>query len=174
MLAPYPPADERALDDAAERDFALVQEIITGIRNIRNEYKVEPARLIAATVAAGERAALIEGQRPLIARLARVAADQLAVVGRLGARPEGAAALVVQDVEVFLPLAGLIDLEAERARLRKELEAAEADIARREGRLANQGFVAKAPEQVVQRERDGLVTVRATADRLRERLAQLG
>jgi len=81
---------------------------------------------------------------------------------------------VVRDVEVFLPLAGMIDLEAERARLRKELAAAEADIARREGRLANAGFVQKAPEHVVQRERDGLAAVRATAERLREQLAQLG
>jgi valyl-tRNA synthetase len=174
MLAAYPQADEGALDDAAERDWALVQELITGVRNIRNEYKVEPARIIPATVLAGERAALIDGQRALIARLARVADDQLAVVASLDAKPEGAAALVVQDVEVFLPLVGLIDLEAERARLRKELDAAEVDIARREGRLANEGFVAKAPEAVVRRERDGLAAVRATAERLRERLAQLG
>ncbi|HEU5089062.1 MAG TPA: hypothetical protein VFT99_16515, partial [Roseiflexaceae bacterium] len=77
------------------------------------------------------------------------------------------------DVEVFLPLAGLVDLDAERARLQKELEAAEADAARREGRLANAGFVDKAPPAVVQRERDGLVAVQTTIAKLRERLAQL-
>ncbi|MFO7168848.1 MAG: class I tRNA ligase family protein, partial [Chloroflexota bacterium] len=174
MVMPYPQADEQLVDEAAERDFELVQDIITGIRNIRNEYKVEPARFVAAIVAAGERKGLIEAQRPLIVRLARVAADQLTVAERLEARPQQAATLVVRDVEVFLPLAGMIDLEAERARLRKELAAAEADIARREGRLANAGFVQKAPEHVVQRERDGLAAVRATAERLREQLAQLG
>jgi valyl-tRNA synthetase len=174
MVAPYPLADERLVDEAAERDFALAQEIITGIRNIRTEYKVEPARLVAATVAAGERVAQLEAQRQQIARLARVAPDQLTIVGHLDSKPQNAAALVVRDVEVFLPLAGLVDLDAERARLRKELEAAEADIARREGRLSNAGFVEKAPEQVVQRERDGLAAVRVTAERLRERLAQLG
>ena len=163
MVMPYPQADEQLVDEAAERDFELVQDIITGIRNIRNEYKVEPARFVAAIVAAGERKGLIEAQRPLIVRLARVAADQLTVAERLEARPQQAATLVVRDVEVFLPLAGMIDLEAERARLRKELAAAEADIARREGRLANAGFVQKAPEHVVQRERDGLAAVRATA-----------
>jgi valyl-tRNA synthetase len=150
-----------------------VQDIIRGIRNVRNEYKVEPSRWIAATVAAGSRAALLEEQRALLVRLARVADDQLSIVDRLEAKPAHAAALVVGDVEVFLPLAGLIDLEAERARLSKELELADVDIARREARLGNAGFVEKAPVQVVQRERDGLAAVRVTAEKLRERLRQL-
>jgi valyl-tRNA synthetase len=174
MVSAYPSPGAGAIDEAAERDFALVREVISGVRNLRTEYRVEPARLIAATVVAGGRAAQVAAQRSLIARLARVADDQLAVVETLDIKPQGAAALVVQDVEVYLPLAGLIDLQAERARLRKDLEAAEADIARRVGRLANEGFTARAPAQVVQRERDGLAAVQATAERLRERLAELG
>ena len=63
---------------------------------------------------------------------------------------------------------------AERARLLKELEAAESDVARREGRLANAGFVDKAPAAVVQRERDGLAAIRATLEKLRIQLADLG
>jgi valyl-tRNA synthetase len=173
MVAPYPAADERRLDEAAERDFVLLRELITGVRNVRNEYKVEPARWVAATVAGGARTALLSEQRALIVRLARVADDQLEVVERLGRRPEQAAALVVEGVEVFLPLAGLIDLAAERTRLGKELEQVEADIARREGRLGNAGFVDKAPANVVQRERDGLAAAQATAERLRERISQL-
>jgi valyl-tRNA synthetase len=173
MIASYPTADEGALDDTAERDWALVQGIISGIRTIRNEYKVEPARWVAATVAAGSRTALLEEQRALLVRLARVADDQLTIAERLDAKPAQAAALVVGDVEVFLPLAGLIDLEAERARLGKELDQATADIARREARLGNAGFVDKAPANVVQRERDGLAAARVTAEKLRERLGQL-
>jgi valyl-tRNA synthetase len=174
MLARYPtPAESASLvNELAERDWSLVQEVIVGVRNIRTEYKVEPARWVAATVVAGGRRELIETQRTVIARLARVADEQLVVVDRLEGQPGAAAALVVQEIEVFLPLAGLVDLEAERLRLRRELEAAEADIARREARLANEGFVARAPEVVVQRERDGLAAVQATAERLRERLAQ--
>jgi valyl-tRNA synthetase len=173
MIARYPQADPRLTHEESERDWALVQEIITGIRNVRNEYKVEPARWVAATIAAGERAALLEAQRALIVRLARVADDQLTIVEQLDAKPTQAAALVVGDVEVFLPLAGLIDLAAERARLSKDLEAAEAELARREARLGNAGFVDKAPANVVQRERDGLAAVRATAEKLRERLKEL-
>src|SRR5262249_19558799 len=122
MVAPYPMANEAALDEAAERDFALVRELIGGIRNVRNEYKVEPARWVAATIASGPRAAMLNEQRALLVRLARVADDRLVIAEQLGSKPAQAATLVVGDVEVFLPLAGLIDLEAERARLSKELE----------------------------------------------------
>jgi valyl-tRNA synthetase len=174
MVAAYPQAEPRLLDGQAERDWTLVQDLIVGIRNVRNEYKVEPARFVAATVAAGAQVGLLERQRALVSRLARVADQQLMIAERLAAKPEAAATLVLGEVEVFLPLAGLIDLEAERARLGKELEAAEADIARREARLGNAGFVEKAPPAVIQRERDGLAGVRVTAERLRERLAQLG
>jgi valyl-tRNA synthetase len=174
MVAAYPSADDRALDDAAERDFALVRELIGSIRNVRNEYKVEPARWVAATIAGGARAELIHAQRKLLVRLARVADDQLTIVEQLAAKPANAATLVVGDVEMFLPLAGLIDLDAERARLSKELEQADADITRRAARLNNAGFVDKAPANVIQRERDGLAGAQAMAERLRERLAQLG
>ena len=151
-----------------------MRELIGGIRNVRNEYKVEPARWVAATIAGGPRAALLNEQRALLVRLARVADDQLMIVEQLATKPAHAATLVVGDVEVFLPLAGLIDLDAERARLGKELEQADADIARRAARLDNAGFVDKAPANVIQRERDGLAGAQAAAERLRERLAQLG
>ncbi len=174
MIAAYPASDPRMLHDAAERDFALVRELIGSIRNVRNEYKVEPARWVAATIAGGPRAALLNEQRALLVRLARVADDQLTIAEQLATKPANAATLVVGDVEVFLPLAGLVDLDAERARLGRELEQADADIARRVARLDNAGFVDKAPANVIQRERDGLAGAQAMAARLRERLAQLG
>jgi valyl-tRNA synthetase len=173
MIASYPQADESLLDEAAERDFALVRELISGIRNVRNEYKVEPVRWVAATLAAGARASMLNDQRALIVRLARVADDQLAIAERLEQKPAQAAALVIGDVEVALPLAGLIDVQAERARLSRELEQAQAEVGRREARLSNAGFVDKAPAAVVERERDGLAAALATAERLRERIGQL-
>jgi valyl-tRNA synthetase len=173
MIAQYPIADESLLDEGAERDLGLARELISGIRNIRNEYKVEPARWVAATLVGGGRTAMLNDQRALLVRLARVADDQLEIVERLEQKPAQAAALVVEDVEAYLPLAGLIDLEAERARLGRELEQAEAEVSRRKARLGNAGFVDKAPANVVQRERDGLAAAVATAERLRERLAEL-
>lgn len=174
MIAPYPRAESALIDETAERDWALVQAVITGIRNIRTEYRVAPARMVAATIVAGTQTAMIAGQRQAIVRLARVADEHLAIVEQLDERPAAAATLVIGALEVYLPLADLIDLEAERARLLKELEAAQADAARREARLASPGFVDKAPAAVVQRERDGLAAVRETIARLQDRLAQQG
>jgi valyl-tRNA synthetase len=173
MLAVYPQANTSTISDDAERDWALVQDLIVAIRNIRNEYKVEPARFIAATVAAGERVGLLEAQRAQISRLARVADDQLMIAERMAVKPEQAAALVIRDVEIFLPLAGLVDLDAERERLQKELQAAEAEVDRRGSKLNNASFVERAPAAVVQRERDGLAAAQATVERLRARLEQL-
>lgn len=117
---------------------------------------------------------LIESQRSIIARLARVDANQLTIIEALDQTPSNAATLVIGAVETYLPLAGMIDLEAERARLLRELEAARAEAVRREARLSTPGFVDKAPAAVVQRERDGLAAVRETIARLQDRLAQQG
>ncbi len=173
--ATYPePAPLVAMrDEAAEADWSLVQSLIVAIRNVRSEYKVEPAKLVAATVVAGDRVDLLQAQAALISRLARVAAGDLVIVSELAERPRQAASIVIGSVECFLPLAGMIDLAAEQARLQKELAQAEADVARRTARLNNESFISKAPPHVVQREREGLEAAQAALARLRERLAEL-
>jgi valyl-tRNA synthetase len=173
MLAAFPTVDQTLVDEAAERDWGLAQELIVAIRNARSEYKVEASRWVTATVAAGERTAALRAQAALIARLGRVQADELMIVEQLDAKPAQAASIVIGGVECYLPLAGLIDLDAERARLRKELEAAEADVARREAKLANAGFTERAPANVVAREREGLETAQAALVKLQARLDEL-
>jgi valyl-tRNA synthetase len=178
MKAVYPTVDSVIRDEAAERLFGLLQELITGIRNVRNEYKVEATRWIAATMIAGPHTAMLQEQAALISTLARVDAEHLTIVSERNETvaadlAQQSATLVVGSVEVLLPLAGLIDLKVEHTRLQKELQEAEAEVSRREARLANADFVNKAPPAVVQRERDNLVTVQATVERLRERLANL-
>lgn len=173
MRARYPVGGDGLVDARAEEDFGLVQDIVTGIRNVRNEYRVEAGRWVAATVVAGERASLVREQAGLVCRLARVDAGQLVVVESLAERPVDVATLVFGAVEVFLPLAGMVDVAAERVRLGRELAEAEADVRRREGRLGSADFVAKAPAHVVQRERDGLADSQARVGRLRGRLDAL-
>ncbi|NJN68641.1 MAG: valine--tRNA ligase [Chloroflexaceae bacterium] len=173
MYAPYPVADGSWLDAQAEADFLLLQELVTGVRNVRNEYRVEPARRVAAVVVAGPHTSMMQAEAPLLGRLARIDAERLTVVEHLPEKPDNAATLVVGTVEVFLPLAGMVDLEAERTRLGKELQAVEEEMVRREQRLAREDFVQKAPAHVVQKERDSLSAAQATAERLRERLAAL-
>jgi valyl-tRNA synthetase len=174
MYADYPAANPALEDAAAEADFGLLRELIVGIRNVRSEYKVEPARLVAATIVAGPQQAVLAAESALIARLSRVDAERLEILASLSEKPAQAAAIVIGELAAYLPLAGMVDLVAERARLAKELQSAEADVQRREGRLANPGFVEKAPAHVVQRERDGLVAARAALEQLRERIAELG
>ncbi|HEX6289259.1 MAG TPA: valine--tRNA ligase [Herpetosiphonaceae bacterium] len=174
IIAPYPQAETAAIDEGAARDWEQVQEIVRGIRNIRNETGVEPGRWIEAIIVDGQRTAALDAQRPIISRLARVAPDKLQVTASLAEQPQNAATLVAGSAEVYLPLAGMVDLAEERARLGKELERVEADIQRRAAKLSNESFVSRAPAAVVQRERDGLAEAQATAAKLRERIAGLG
>jgi valyl-tRNA synthetase len=174
MVASYPQGDVRLVDADAERDWALVQALIVAVRNIRSEYKVEPAHWVAATIAAGEQAELLQAQAPLISRLGRVQADQLTIVTALAEKPRQAAAIVIGTVAAYLPLAGMIDLDAERARLEKEIAQLTADVARREAKLANESFVSKAPAAVVEREREGVRAAQAALAKLHEQIADLG
>ena len=173
IVASYPRGDEAALDAGAERDWTLIQEIVRGIRNARNEANVEAPRWIAATIAAGSKATVVEQQRAAISRLARVAPDKLEIVEALPEKPQNTTAFVAGTAEVYLPLAGMVDLAEERARLAKELERAEAEVARRQAKLANANFVNRAPANIVQGERDLLHTAEVTAAKLREQVSAL-
>jgi valyl-tRNA synthetase len=106
--------------------------------------------------------------------LAKVDEEELTLTSGLDAKPEKAVALVgAEGVEVYLPLAGLVDLEQEIARLQKDLAETEGEIRRAEGMLANEAFVEKAPAQVVQRQRDRLAEQQARQARLEARLQAL-
>ncbi len=174
IIARYPQSDAASIDTAAERDWNMVQEIVRGIRNVRNESGVEPARWIEALIVGGDKTATLETQRATISRLARVAPDKLELVAEIEAPPANAATLVAGTTEVFLPLAGMVDLAEERARLSKELERAEADVQRRQAKLANESFVSRAPAAIVQKERAVLAETEAVATKLRDRIAALG
>jgi len=181
MVSPYPAAEEEALDDEAEKQMAVVIEIVRAIRNARAEFRVAPARWIEAVVAAAETKPAIETQAQAIETLARV--RPLTIIGTEDARPAGgegwesgkkAKMVVLEGAEVILPMAGMVDLEAERARLKKESAGNQAEIARIEARLKDQSFLSKAPPDVVERERERLAAQRDRLMRLGERLSELG
>ena len=171
MTQPYPQPMAHAEDAEAERDFTLLQEIIRAVRNARNEAGVDAARWISALIAAGERTPILEANRQILSRLARIEDGQLTIAATIAERPSQATTLVIAPVEVILPLAGMVDLAAERERLEKELERVTADIERRRGKLENEQFISKAPANVVQKERDALTAQETAAATIRERLA---
>jgi valyl-tRNA synthetase len=152
MLA-YWPAGAGQLDEEAADRFDRLQEIVRAIRNVRSDYNVEPGRRIVAHFGAGEYAQLIEESVPVLAALARLERDQATLTSSEEA-PAKATAVTAGGVTVFLPLAGMVDLDAERKRLEKKLANIEQQLQRVNGMLNNPGFTSKAPAEVIQREED--------------------
>jgi valyl-tRNA synthetase len=171
IIAPWP--ESGPVDEAAEAEMEAIMEMVRAIRNARAEYDVEPSRVIAATIVAGTKRELAASQADILARLARIDPAKLRITQTLAEKPAKALALVVGSYEIFLPLAGMVDIDREQARLAAELEEIEQEIGRAEQLLANQDFVTKAPAEVVGRERDKLLDYRQRHSKLRERLKSL-
>jgi valyl-tRNA synthetase len=116
---------------------------------------------------------VLRDQASAVAALAQLSPDELTITESLEARPEGSIALVAGPVEVYLPLAGLVDVEEERQRLMKELADSDSQIQRLEGLLSSP-FAQKAPPAVVQKEREKLLAYQETAQKLRAQIEALG
>ena len=171
-VAPYPSVDERAFDPEAEEEMELVQELIRSIRNARVEAKIEPSRFIEAIIIADNKPA-VEALAPAIGTLARARPLTIFGADEERPRPDRAKILVLKRAEVFLPLAGMIDIEAERERLAREIEESRAEIARLERKLGQGEFLTKAPAHVIAREQDKLAKYWDKLSRLQQRLAEL-
>ncbi len=171
MIAPWPSSGER--DVRAEDDFGALMGLIRGVRNARAESSVEPARWISAHVYPGSRLAAFESTRRELSFLARIAEDELWLHHGEPDAPVGALTVVAADVSASLPLAGMVDLVAERQRLQREIEDVERERIRAEQQLGNEAFVSRAPEQVVSIQRQRLKQAKEQAALLRQRLGAL-
>jgi valyl-tRNA synthetase len=171
--AAWPEADEARLDVLAERDVEILQDLVVKVRNLRAESNIDPSRRIDVLVhpSSPRNARLVEEQSALIATLCRAAS-----VKTVPAFDEGlvAARGVVRGIEIALPLAGLLDLEAERARLTKELARIDADLDGRTRKLGNEAFLLRAPADVVERERAAQKELLDKKKRIESSLASLG
>jgi valyl-tRNA synthetase len=171
IVAPWPVAQTvEGWEDGKVADFSLVQEVVRSIRNLRAEKKVGPAKRIPARLVAGDRAELFRQQAATIALLAGLDASQISILETVKVKPADSVALVAGPVEIYIPLSGMVDLEEERKRIRKELADARAQIDRLE-KLLGSDFASKAPAAVVQRERERLVEFQEMAGKLK---AQIG
>ncbi len=172
MLAAYPEADEKAADPTAERVMGAVIEIIHSIRNARAQYRVDSTRWIEAQVYAGELTPAIVPYSPAIQTLAR-ARPVTFLESREEAPPsENVLALVLKEAEVVIPMESMVDLEAERERLEKEIGQSQAEVARLEARLKDKAFLTKAPPSVVDKERDKLAERKDKLERLKQQLTR--
>jgi len=172
MLARFPQKNPALIDKTAESDMQWVQQFILGVRQIRGEMNIAPGKPLDV---------LLENADPLdLERLQthRLTLEKLARLGRIeplanGAQAPESAMALVGDMKVLIPLAGLIDKQAELARLNKLLEGVEKDMQRARGKLANERFVTNAPAAVVEKEKTKLATAEQRAEEIRQQLRKL-
>jgi valyl-tRNA synthetase len=169
---PEPPTKVAEEDQIVER-FSMIMDLVRAIRNLRSERRVEPARQIGAIIIGGELTGLLSSLHQAIAVLARLDPGQLQIHSSLTDAPPESVPLVVGPIEAYLPLAGMVDQAAERARLTKELNEVNGRIKRIEELLAGP-FSDRAPTDVVQKERKKLASLQETADKIKGQLKSLG
>lgn len=173
MVAPWPEADAALFDEAAEKSMAVIMETIVRIRNMRAEVGAAPGKKSEVILHFADAALSTVFGKHAAYLAALAAAEPVTILADGAAKPENAMVSVVAGVEVYLPLKGLIDVEKEKARLEKELANLVGEEKRLGGKLANEGFVKKAPPAVVEKEREKLEAAREKKKAVEERLSYL-
>ena len=174
MIAPFPVADEARYDEAAETELGIVMEIIRTVRNARAQYRVDVSRWIHAVIFTGQEdlPALANYEGPISA-LAKVKPVEF----RAGEPSEtdvvNAYVAPMPKATVVIPMASMVDLEAEKIRLEKEILQTSNEVERLEARLSNEAFLAKAPEAVVEKERQKLYTLKDKLNKLTQQQSRM-
>lgn len=174
MVEAWPELNELEMDHGAAQTLSLMQELISGIRNVKNEYGVSPGKEIEAVLNLPKDSngllAAMEANKHYFERLAKVSSLQ---VGSSQPKPKASASVVVGAHEVYIPLAGMIDLAIERERLQKEIAQKEKYVQSLERKLQNENFVSRAPAEVVEGEREKARQAGAEMGRLKANLLDL-
>jgi valyl-tRNA synthetase len=170
MVAPYPEFDDMTIDPAAERVMESVIEITRSIRNARAQYNVESSRWVEAQIYGGELTPEIMSYSQAIETLARARPVTITGIRREVQAGENVLVLVLKETEVVIPMESMVDFEAERKRLEKELEQSQAEADRLEVRLKDEKFLSKAPAAVIEKERQKSYSLTDKIERLKQQL----
>ncbi len=172
MVQSWPDPAFFPVDDEAEAELAWIQGFILGVRQIRGEMDISPAKRIPVLLqdATADDTRLLAVHDRYLRELARLSSIDPLPAGR---EPPPSATALVGSLKLLVPIAGLIDVAAERARLTKTRDKAVADLARVEQKLATETFTQNAPEAVVAKERNRQETLRRDLAKLETQLAQL-
>ncbi|NLK51859.1 MAG: valine--tRNA ligase [Syntrophomonadaceae bacterium] len=173
MVAPWPQVQEAQIFAEAETEMHLLMDIIRTVRNLRAEIKLPPGKLADIILASTDPKALkiVREGEGYIKNLAAIA--QITQYAGQTEKPRQALAAVVGPVEIYLPLEGLVDLEKEIARLDKEVRAIEQEMERVSKKLNNSGFLGKAPEAIINKEKEKLAEFKTKKETLEGRVAVL-
>ena len=172
MLQPWPVANESRIDAAAEGDIEWVKQLMLGVRQIRGEMKISMAKridIIVANASAEDQRRLADFE-PLLNKLAKLESVRVLAAGE---EAPMSATTLVGEMEVLVPMAGLIDKDAELARLDKEIARLDGEVKRVGGKLANEGFVAKAPAEVLEKERAKLAEAEQALSKMVEQRGKI-
>ncbi len=170
MLSSWPIKDESQIDLKINEQMNLTIEVIRSIRNLRSEMNIPLGKKIEVIINANskENYAYLNDTLSYITGLASI--EKMELKEQLSEKPAQAVTAVVHGIEIYLPLKGLVDIDKEIARLEKELAKMESEIKRIEGKLANKGFVAKAPAEVIEKEKEKMAKYQASKEALLVRL----
>jgi valyl-tRNA synthetase len=171
MIARFPRVRRRDLDPAAEAAMAPIMGVVSALRNLRSELQIPPSRTLTAIVRppAGTVATSLQETAASVAALARAEIQ----VDPEATRPPHSLLALAEGCEVYVPVEGVVDIEAERGRLTRELRRVEEDLGRIEAKLAREDFRQRAPAEVVAREEARRSEQRALQEKLREGLERL-
>jgi valyl-tRNA synthetase len=172
MLQTFPIADQSKIDLEAEQEIDWLKGVITGVRNIRGEMGISPAKELHILInnGSGNDQERLNANRNFLMKLASL--EKITWL-EVGDEAPMSATQLVGEMEVLVPMAGLIDKDAELARLDKEIDKLDKDVARIEGKLSNQKFVANAPEAVVAKEREKISQFSAAQEKLTEQRGKI-
>ncbi|MFD1957659.1 valine--tRNA ligase [Paenibacillus thailandensis] len=171
-LAPWPVYDEKLAAPEAVKEMELLMDMIRAVRNVRAEVNVPMSKKIELLVkpSGAAEAAILERNQEFVVRFCGT--SKLAIDSALNA-PDKAMTAIVTGAELYLPLAGLIDIAQEIARLEKELANLNNEVSRIEKKLGNEGFVSKAPAKIIEEERAKMADYAAKRDKVIARIADL-
>ena len=166
VRADFPVSDRGLVDRDAVSEAEAMMEIVSGIRNIRSEAGVHPGAVVdvMAVPHSDGMLRIFRECGGYIKKMARV--NDISILEEGAAKPSGALSLILADVEVFVPVEGLVDVDAELAKLAKAEKKLEKELKRLKGKLSNQGFLSKAPEHIIAKERDKLAEVNAKMEKI--------
>ena len=172
MAAEYPEFNEALLNEENEKEMNLIMGISRGIRNIRSEMNISLAKKLDVILRTGDEKKLqmIERQNLYISELSRL--KNLSIT-RNGKEPKMAATAVVEDVEIFVLLEGVIDIQEEKNRLSRELEKINSDIATLNKRLSNQDFINRAPKDVVEKDKEKHQSLTVMAEKIQQNINKI-